>query len=77
MPTQDSGDGRARAHLAQHDADDRQLGGSHGLEDADLAGALEDRRVHGLEDDQEADDDGDGDDDIERDVESRESCRVS
>jgi hypothetical protein len=35
------------------------LGCAHGLEDADLAGALEDGGVHGEEDDQEADERGD------------------
>ena len=36
-----------------------ELGSAQRLENADLAGALEHGRIHGLEDDEEADDDGD------------------
>ena len=61
----DSGN-RQDKGFAQYDSYDVALGGAKGFEDADLAGALHDSGIHGLEDDQEADDDRDADDGIER-----------
>ena len=51
-------DGQHRG-FAQDDGYDGGLGGAHGFEDADFPGALQYGGVHGLKDDQEADDDGD------------------
>src|SRR6202040_3023452 len=70
---EDDADEGEDAGFAEDDADDVGAGGSHGLEDANLAGALHDGGVHGLEDDEEADDDGDADDDLKADVEAGEA----
>ncbi len=61
------------AGFAEDDADDVGAGCAHGFEDADLAGALHDGGVHGLKDDEKADDDGDADDDAKADVEAGEA----
>ena len=70
----DADDGE-QSGLAKHNGDDGGAAGTHGLEDADLAGALHHGGVHGLKDDEEADDDGDTDDDTKSDVEAGHALR--
>ena len=47
-------------------ADDEELAGAEGFEDADVVGALEDGGVHGEEDDEEADGDGESDHGVDK-----------
>ena len=63
-----SQDGAADPHghrLSQNDAQDETAGGAQGLEDADFAGTLEHRHVHGEKDDRESDDDSDADHNVD------------
>ena len=65
---QDAEDGADQGEddgLAEEQAEDEGGGAADGLEDADLAGALEHGGVHGHEDDDEADDAGDPDDHVD------------